>query len=595
MPRAASAGLSALLLATGCLRSVPIDGSSCPCPGGYVCCSESNQCKPEGTACAGTGGTSGSGGTGGSGGSVVVPTPDDAPGPTPLRRLNLLEYRNTVRDLLGDSSATVGGDFVVDLPADYSGYHVGAPIGTGNDLLPFLRAAERLARTAVGNLGAFLAGKCSPTPATIAEQDTCASGFIDSFGLRAFRRPLTPEEAASLRALYITARVMPLGLDFPDAIRVLITAILQSPYFLYRWEGGLTPSKDGALVRLGPYEIASRLSYSLWATMPDAALFDAAATGKLLDPDRIAQEARRLLADPRARDMIGDFHLQWIGVSELPSYSPKDPSFHYSAQVAQSMLAETAAFASSVLAGPQATGRLEALLTSPATFVNEDLSFIYHLPGVVGADLRPYSLDPAQRSGIFTQASFLTTFADETSSRPVMRGTELLHSLLCVELPEPINVPIPPLPDRRPEQTTRQWYDQLLTTPCATSCHSILAIGDAFESYDAVGAYRTREVGQAIDASGSVMLADDKPPLAFQDAVDLTRQLVKRTDAHECMARHWLRYMLRREDGLGDRPSLKSAGKAFTDSALDLRELIVALTRTRAFTHRTPSRGEVLP
>jgi hypothetical protein len=575
------------LVLTGCLSSVPVQGSGCPCPDGYQCCAATMQCLAAGVSCPAP--TDPAGGTGG----ATPPRPGDQPASAPLLRLTVREYRNTIRDLLGEGSAVVAGDFFVDYQGS-SGFHVGAAVVSAGDANQFLRASERLARTAIGNLPAFLPARCTPVPASAADQDGCAVRFIRDFGLRAFRRPLAADEVEALRALYATARTNGVAPAFADGIRVLMTAMLQSPFFLYRWEGSVATLREGPLVRLDPYQTASRLSYGLWASMPDPTLFVAAASGELADPDHIVQQARRLLADPRARDSIAEFHLQWLGLSDLPQ-QVKDPTFSdFNAAVARAMLDETSAFAASVFSGPQATGKLEALLTSSATFLGEDLAAIYQVGGLTGPELRPVTLDPARRSGIFTQASFLATYADDLNTRPIMRGTVLLDSTLCLDLADVVNVAIPELPDRRPDQTTREWYDALQQVPCTAGCHALIGVGDAFENYDAVGAYRTVDSGKPIDAAGKVALSPGET-LTYRDAVDLTHQLVGRDDVHRCMARQWLRYLVRRRDGSGDDGSLREAGDAFDRSAQDLRELIVALTRTRAFTHRQLAPGEVMP
>jgi hypothetical protein len=203
------------------------------------------------------------------------------------------------------------------------------------------------------------------------------------------------------------------------------------------------------------------------------------------------------------------------------------------------------------------------------------------------------SLDPAERSGILTHLGFLAANARDLDTDPVMRGSTVLSSVLCTDLQIPANVVVPPLADRTPDQTTRQQYEQLTTLPCAQACHNLLAVGFAFENYDVIGAYRSSEAGKPVDASGNIPLPSG--PLVFHDAVELTRLLAARTDVHECMAKQWLRYLLRRREGTGEAASLRAGNQAFAASSHDLRELIVALTKTRAFTHRTASAGEPVP
>src|SRR4029453_7626413 len=180
--------------------------------------------------------------------------------------------------------------------------------------------------------------------------------------------------------------------------------------------------------RLNGWEIASRLSYFLWASMPDGALFTAAQNGELQNLDRIAQEARRMLADPKAKDAIRDFHLQWLDIEGLPDMQ-KDPSFTaYSPETAQSMLNETAELANSILFGAQATGKLTDLFSSPASFIDPRLARGYGAGNVPGNELQRAALNPAQRAGILTHGSFLAAHADQDLSHPVRRGVSVLGS-----------------------------------------------------------------------------------------------------------------------------------------------------------------------
>ena len=253
--------------------------------------------KPSGN---GNGNGSGNGSGSGSGGEVPPPPPnavpsdklpaDDTsvPGVAPLRRLTRLEYQNTVRDLLGiaEVSAARLASFAADQDSEGTGFLRGGSVTAAPDARVLLLTAEELAAATVPRLPMLL--PCSPLPAGTPEQDACADKFLPGFGKRAYRRPLTDAEVQDLKALYRAQRAADLGASFPQAISNVIAAVLQSPYFLYHWELGAAPQKDGNLVRYNQHEMASRLSYLLWASMPDDKLFEVADAGNLTTGDQVA-------------------------------------------------------------------------------------------------------------------------------------------------------------------------------------------------------------------------------------------------------------------------------------------------------------------
>jgi hypothetical protein len=511
------------------------------------------------------------------------------PGAAPLRRLTLFEYKNTVRDLLGITAEQVDiKGFSGDQDSALSGYYRGGALTTANDARNFSGAAEGLATIAQGKLGSLL--PCSPVPTAAADQEACVGKFVAQFGLRAFRRPVAKTEADALMGLYKTLRTGEAGASFERAIGLMVSAILQSPMFLYHWElGPNAPIKDGNLIRFNNYEIASRVSYLLWGSMPDDKLFEAAGKGELSSPEQIATQARRLLADQRATDAIGDFHAQWLGIDGVEDM-PKNPETFkvFTKELSHAMAVETREFVKSVFTGPGATGSLETLFTSNKTTVSPELAKLY---GVTGSG--NVTLDPAQRAGLFTQGAFLATKADADDSHPVKRGVTLLERVLCTELTPPQGVLIPPVADSSPDKTTRERFAMHSQGSCA-ACHSMIdPLGFAFENYDAVGAYRTTENGKQVDASGALKVGS--LDVKFKNAIELLPALAKAPEAQACMATQWMRYGLRRHEAQGtdEKPSLDALMQTFKDSKFDMRELIVAVTKTRSFTHRTLSAGEV--
>jgi hypothetical protein len=516
---------------------------------------------------------------------MTVQPGQEVPGVAVFHRLTRLEYNNTLRDLLGDTSAP-GKAFAADQESGKSGFFGGGAIANA-DANHLLEATETVAANAMKRLAELL--PCKSLPAAQGEQDQCAKDFIAQFGKRAFRRPLTADETAGLVEFYGGQRMA--GGDFPNAMRMVISAFLMSPQFLYRWEvAPRTAIKDGAFVRYSGYEIASRLSYMLWASMPDEALFGLAEQNKLGTPAQIEAEARRMLKDPRARDMVADFVHQWLGVTELKSV-PKDPKVYanYTPALVDSLLAETAAFgAATILDGD---GKLATLFTSNKSFLDTNLAALYG--GTGGAALAPADLNATQRGGILTHGSFLAGHASSDESNPTRRGKVLADRVICVEIalpPDDVPDPKPPAPNL----SVRERFEEHSKQPCATACHGIMdPLGFAFENYNGIGGFQTMDGGKPVNASGSLRIDGQERP--FKNALEMGKLLGDSKQVGDCLARQFLRYALKRKEQVGDEAGIASALAAFSSKGYDVRELMVALTKTKAFTHRYPSMGEVLP
>ena len=516
---------------------------------------------------------------------------DSVPGPAPMRRLTRLEYENTLRDLLGVTGAVTSALQVgTDAESGQTGFVRGGAITGGDDVRSLMTAATLITDAIKGKLGSLL--PCTPLPTAAGEQEACAKTFINDFGKRAYRRPLSGREAELAVALYTTQRSPDVGASFEDAMVAVIAGFIQSPQFLYHWElGPNAPAKDGNLVRYNSYEMASKLSYLLWATMPDDKLFAAADARALQTPEQIASEAKRLLADNRAVQGLANFHLQWLEIGELTQVAKDEEQKNWSQAVAQSMMNETREFAASVYRGGKAGSTLEAMLTSQTTFADAGLAKIYGLT-TTGTDMKEVSL-PAQRAGILTQLAFLSAHADTGDSHPVKRSDNIVRRLLCVDLEQPNNIEVPPVAEPNPTQTTRERFDVHGQAACAKACHQLLdPIGFAFESFDAIGTYRTTDRGKPVDTTGSLTLPSGTP-LAFKDAPEMVGKLAKLPEVQDCMTTQWMRYMLGRREVPGEASSLAVVRDLFKKSSYDLRELVIGMTRTRSFTHRSLSAGEV--
>jgi Protein of unknown function (DUF1592)/Protein of unknown function (DUF1588)/Protein of unknown function (DUF1595)/Protein of unknown function (DUF1587)/Protein of unknown function (DUF1585) len=416
-----------------------------------------------------------------------------------LTRLNRAEYDNTARDLLGDTAHVA----LNALPADSGD---GAFDNNADALFidPSLtqklsQVAETLAENAlaVGSPGRKLVLTCQTT------DDACAQQIAGTFAARAWRRPLAAGELDNLTALYKAARTA--GFSFEQGVQTLVEGALMSPNFLFRPE--IDPVADAATTHaLSPYELATRLSYFLWSSMPDAALTASAASGELSTPAGVQTQVARMWASPNAESFFERFPGQWLHTIDL-SLAPVPeiyPAFNPALQTA--MEGETAHFMREVMTGDV---DFMSFLDAKFTYVNAALAKFYGIPGQFGTDFTRVDLTGnTQRGGVLTQASFLTLTSAPERTSPVMRGQWVLARLLNAAPPAPPNN-IPSLESEAGAnpgpQTMRQKMVAHRTMPTCTACHAVMdPIGFGLENYDGIGQWRTADNGIAVDASGDL-------------------------------------------------------------------------------------------
>jgi hypothetical protein len=504
---------------------------------------------------------------------VTGPACRPEPGPSPLRRLTRFEYDNTLRDLLGPT--VVGASPSADFPAEevVDGFNNNASALGVSALLAERYHATALALAARATTPAELPRLLGCDPARGAE-DTCARTFIERFGRRAFRRPLTAAETQRFSALYQQAKT---SWDFRTAIEVVLGATLQAPAFLYRVESPAAGPVDG-------WELASRLSYLFWGTMPDEALFEEAARGRLGTPAAVEVQARRLLADPRARPQLRAFVSQWLHLEDVQGLS-KDVKVYpaFAPEVGPLLAEETHRFVESVFW--EGDGKLRTLLTAPHSVRNGRLAQFYGEPGPTGTFARA-ALDPTRRAGLLTQASFLASHAKPNDSSPIMRGTFVRHQLLCEHLPDPPDNVVITVPAPDPRLTTRERFAQHASDPACAGCHALIdPVGLGFEHYDGVGRFRTSENGRPVDARGALHGTDVPGP--FEGAIELGAKLAGSGQVRGCAVKLWFRFAHGRTETEADGCALAELGRAFDASDGDLRELLVLLTRSPAFLQRS--------
>jgi hypothetical protein len=329
--------------------------------------------------------------------------------------------------------------------------------------------------------------------------------------------------------------------------------------------------------------MASRLSYLFWGSAPDAELFDAASRDALRTPVEIEAQARRLLADDRARPAVGNFYLRLLGLvgREFPAVgSAEHPSF--TAEIASLLTTETEAFTADVTLGGD--GDFTTLLTAPYTFVNEPLAAHYGIEGISGSEFQRAEVDASRRGGLFTQASFLAANALGPYTNPSRRGHTVATAFLCLMMPEePDGVERPPEPPPA-GLTTRQRFETHAESAACAGCHvEIDPLGFAFEHFDAAGLWRDTEGGLTIDTSGELLATDAAGP--FDGALELSRRIAESDDAKRCFVEKWFAHAHGRAATSEDACSLQTLERAFKSEGWNLRELLVALTQNDAFSY----------
>ncbi len=478
--------------------------------------------------------------------ACATPTRATSPG-TKLVRLTHTQYDNTVRDLLGiDTKPSLA--FQKDPTFhgfDNSAVGLDVEDRLGRD---YRRAAEDLSV----QVAATSATRSKVVPCS-ATTDACAKQFISTFGARAFRRPLSDPEQAAYLALFKQADAFIDGTDpFAKGVQVTVEAMLQSPHFLYRVELAEQAPTDG-LVPLSGYEMASRLSYLLWNSMPDAALFDAAAKGALSDEAQLTAQAQRLLDDPRAQTVVDDFHRQFLELSKDYNLN-RDPTLYpnFSAAVSPMMEQETLRFIRQLIFVDQAP--FAALYTAPYSFVNKELAALYKVSGTFSStEYTKVTLDPTQRRGLLTQIGFLASHAYARTDSPIHRGVFIVRKVLGLPQGDPppgIDFTLPPIGSGEIKTTRQQVTAKTSPAGCATCHDRINSLGFAFEHYDAVGQYRTQENNVDVDSSGTMTLGDQ--PVAYQNALDFTTAVSTSAEARISYATNWLRFGYQRVDTSDD-------------------------------------------
>jgi len=534
-------------------------------------------------ACVGNIGDRAPGGSDGPGVPAVIPT-DEVPA-SGLRRLSESEYYNTVVDLLGDSELPVFELLPTDARTPFDNDYGGQIASQG-----LIDAADYIAELAADRLVADASRRdeivgCVPSGP---EDEACLRSFVAKFGRRAMRRSLADDEvdayvlgidgADGALAYAIEAN------DFYVAIHDVVWAMLQDPQFLYRTEIGTAVPGQPGVYRLTDVEVASRLSYFIWGSMPDDALLDRAETGKLHTPDKIRAVAEELLQDQRARKRVDRFHAMWLGYDQLP----------YGGQLATDMRAETSALIARVVFEEKLPW--QQLFLSNETYVTDFLADHYGLPppgSAKGAWVK-YDDGPGGigRAGLLAHGSFLSIGAKFNDTSPVKRGRAIRERLMCQEIGDPppnVNVDAPVMPKDavcKPER-----FAQHRQGGCA-SCHNLMdPLGFGLEAYDQFGVFRSYETDNPdtdVDESMCKIEAQGELEQAkFSGPAELGKLLVDTGTVTDCVTTQLYRFVSGRSElDTVDRHVVElirdSVGNDFT-----FAELVLAVVSQPSFAYRT--------
>lgn len=455
----------------------------------------------------------------------------DTPGPRMVRRLTSHQYHNTLIDLFGSG---VPVEEVLSDPAAL-GFHVDADALQIRDLAGelLMNHSEQVAAWAVQNQLDNLSNHCRD------RAEHCYNQFFDNFGKRLFRQPLSDAQRAQYRTMFEAEE------SFEAGMSVVLSAMLQSPYFLYRQEMGQPDPERPGQYKLTPYEIATELSYFLTDRPPDENLLRAAEEGRLQSPADIDREAERLLDTEGARGTLKGFVEGWLEIDGLPTKA-KDPNvFNLTEAMRQSMLRETHEF---FLDAFYNGGSVGDLFGASHTFVNSELASLYGIGGGGGNSFERVSLEGTQRAtGLLGQGAFLTQHALPDNASPVQRGFIVRERILCQDLP-----PVPENLDtnlKAPTNVTsnRDRYRQHSEDPQCYACHAVIdPVGFSFENYDAFGRYRAEDMGNPVDASGELSGVTGGP-VPLSGLQDLNDYLAISDMARSCLVRYWSYYAYGRD------------------------------------------------
>jgi hypothetical protein len=506
-----------------------------------------------------------------------------ATGPYPAvsegRRITSAQYRNAIAAIFGglvQPSSNYPGSY----GAPITGFSTEASISTvgAQSVQQIMLAAEDVAQGVVAALPMLL--PCSTTPSTA--NASCARTFVDTFARRAYRRTLAADEEAALLAFFNSS--LQSDPSFADGIAMVTDVMLQEPQFLYVTEGAAPTARA-----LTSSEVASRLSFMLWDSIPDDTLLMLADAGGLATPAAVLSQAQRLLASPKATTTIARFFREWTGAIEVGPTNKDTKAFPFlTDSLATSLNGSFDRFVGDELLNH---GTIGGLLTTTDAWVDASMAGFFGVGAPAGGQWTKVALDPTKYAGIMTQPTLMASLAHPAVSSFVLRGKFVRKQLLC----QPVGSPPAnaqavfaslSIPTDAPGKTVSA---AILSVPACASCHGFLnPAGLAFENFDGIGRYRTTyETGAAIDPSGSLPgVGAAGETLTFADQRDLMRQLAAHSEVSDCFTRQLFRFGLSRLEGTGDGCALQQMDDAMTTSRGELLSALLVLTTSDAFRYK---------
>jgi len=502
-------------------------------------------------------------------GPAVIAESGFVPVPGAMRKLTVAQYRNSVRDVLG-SEIVVPDSLEPDPRVNgYSAIAAAQHSVSPSAAEKFEAVAYDIAAQAMKEPVRSRLVTCTPTgPADM----VCARQTLSALGTSMFRRTLTEVELGRYVGVAGTAATA-LG-DFHLGLEFGIAALLQSLPFLYRVELGDPDPTNAALRRYNSSELASRLSYLVWNTTPDAELLSKVVASKELSNAELTAQVTRLLASPRAQEGIATFHSERFGLAALAELIKDQEEFPQATPaLGLAMQQEVQELVRDVVFTQR--GDYRQLLTSKSTFVNGDLAQLYGLPGAGTTFTRVSFPTGSPRSGLLTTAAFLASNAGAVHTSPSKRGKFVRETILCQTIPLPPPNVVTILPPDPTKRTMREKLAAHSVEPTCATCHTMMdPIGLAFEHFDGLGEYRENDEGAPLDVTGNL------DGVAFADARALTELIAAAPGAAACVVRNLYRYATAHVENSGEEPAITNLTDAFVASGYSFDELVKALVVT---------------
>lgn len=502
------------------------------------------------------------------------PPPVAAPGtcgsPAYSTVLTRAQYLNTVSDLFGiDASTSIAFD-----DANGRKYRPDLKL-SALQAEGLMKTAHNIADAVVTTASLPKLLPCDPS----GNESACAAAFIDRFGARATRRPISDDMRADLRGLFDAGRAAG---DFTKGIKWVVEGLLQSPDFLYHLVVPGVSTKPGDVVGLSDFEVADRLAYFLWNSLPDEELSSAAARGQLRTADQLSAQVKRMRGDARSARTRADFYTSLLNLDLVGALTRDEAA--YTPELAQALGKSALKGIDQVYDGD---GKSETLLASSSVFVDAAMAKLYGAGGASpsGSDFASATFDKSERHGLLTHPALMAIIAEHDTSDPIHRGTFVYTRMLCQVIPSPPDG-VPALPELADNLTTRQRLEQHRKAPQCAACHQLFdPIGLAFENYDSLGRYRAEEHGTKVDSSGEVRQMDLDIAGGFATGAELMDRLAKSQSVRSCMAQQWYEYASRRESDATDKCGLDTIKARFMASG-DLNDLIASIAVSDNFRNR---------